>query len=123
MISGMTSEGGLPGLPCWVTRLAGIIFCYPGSACITRKCAPNANLLWLLADTSVAIFSPDSSPSSERRNAADEDESGKENAEKIQASGEGLRKFTAINNNTTSTSTEASSYALPDHSKGTWPAR
>ena len=47
----------------------------------------------------------------------------KENAERIQASGEGLRKFTAINNNTTSTSTEASSYALPDHSKGTWPAR
>ena len=44
MIDGMICEGGLPGLPSRVTRLAGVTFCHPGSACVTRKHAPNANL-------------------------------------------------------------------------------
>ena len=44
MIGGVTCESGLPGLPCRVTRLSGVIFCHPGSVCVTRKRAPNANL-------------------------------------------------------------------------------
>ena len=44
MIGGATCKGGLPGLPCRVTSLAGVTFCHPGSACVTRKRAPNANL-------------------------------------------------------------------------------
>ena len=57
-------------------------------------------------------------PSLERGNEEGEDEGNKENAEGIQASGEGLGGFISIDNNTmtTSTSNEAWSNTLSDHS-------
>ena len=60
-------------------------------------------------------------PSLERRNDEGEDEGNKENSDRIQASAEGLSEFAAINNNTTSTSTEACANALSDLSMAQGP--
>ena len=64
---GITCEGGLPGLPCRVTHLAGVTFCHPGSTCVTRKRAAIANLNNMAARR---FFRRIHLPSLERRNDA-----------------------------------------------------